>query len=81
MPQGKIMAENGETASSEILNPNALSLPDAAKLLSRASGQLVTVEMLQADIAAGAPTNSNGTINLVHYAAWLLKEMGRARSA
>lgn len=71
----------GETASSEILNPNALSLPDAAKLLSRASGQLITVEMLQADIAAGAPTNSNGTINLVHYAAWLLKEMRRARSA
>lgn len=76
-----VVDKDGETASSEILNPNALSLPDAAKLLSRASGQLVTVEMLQADIAAGAPTNSNGTINLVHYAAWLLKEMGRARSA
>jgi hypothetical protein len=60
------------------LNPNALTLADAARLLARVGGQAVTVEMLQADIAAGAPTNADGTINLVHYAAWLLKEMGRA---
>jgi hypothetical protein len=60
------------------LNPNALTLADAARLLARVGGQMVTVEMLQADVAAGAPTNADGTINLVHYAAWLLKEMGRA---
>jgi uncharacterized ferredoxin-like protein len=60
------------------LNPNALTLADAARLLARVGGQAVTVEMLQADVAAGAPTNADGTINLVHYAAWLLKEMGRA---
>jgi hypothetical protein len=60
------------------LNPNALALADAARLLARVGGQAVTVAMLQADIAAGAPTNADGTINLVHYAAWLLKEMGRA---
>jgi hypothetical protein len=59
------------------LNPNALSLADAARLLARVGGQAVTIEMLQADLAAGAPTNADGTINLVHYAAWLLKEMGR----
>ena len=28
----------------------------------------VTVEMLQADIDDGAPTNPDGTMNLVHYA-------------
>jgi len=33
--------------------------------------------MLQADIDAGAPTNADGTLNLVHYVAWLVKEMGR----
>jgi uncharacterized ferredoxin-like protein len=60
------------------LNPNALALADAARLLARVGGQAVTIEMLQADVAAGAPTNADGTINLVHYAAWLLKEMGRA---
>ena len=30
--------------------------------------------MLRADLAAGAPTNPDGTINLVHYAAWLARE-------
>jgi hypothetical protein len=50
---------------------------DAARLLTRIGGQPVTAEMLRADIAAGAPTNADGTINLVHYAAWLLREMGR----
>jgi hypothetical protein len=33
--------------------------------------------MLRDDVAAGAPTNADGTINLVHFAAWLVKEMGR----
>ena len=57
------------------LNPTALPVADAARLLSAAGGQRVTVEMLQADIEAGAPTNADGTINLVHLAAWLVKEM------
>jgi hypothetical protein len=32
--------------------------------------------MLQADLDAGAPANADGSINLVHYAAWLVREMG-----
>jgi hypothetical protein len=59
------------------LNPTGLPLADAAKLLSAASGIVVTVEQLEADVAASAPTNPDGTLNLVHYAAWLAKEMGR----
>jgi hypothetical protein len=31
--------------------------------------------MLQEDVANGAPTNADGTMNLVHYAAWLVQEM------
>ena len=57
------------------LNPNALSVADAARLLSGACGQLITVEMIEADIAVGAPVNGDGTINLIHYVAWLVKEM------
>lgn len=52
---------------------------DAARLLSRLSGSLITEEMLREDAAAGAATNSDGTRNPVHYAAWLLKEMGRGQ--
>lgn len=53
------------------LNPVALSLADAARVLSAAGGQRVTIEMLEEDVAAGAPTNADGSINLLHYAAWL----------
>ena len=56
------------------LTPSALPVADAARLLSAAGGQRVTVEMLQADIEAGAPTNPDGTLNLVHLAAWLVKQ-------
>jgi hypothetical protein len=35
----------------------------------------VTVDIIKADLAAGAPANADGTINLVHYAAWLVREM------
>jgi uncharacterized ferredoxin-like protein len=57
------------------LNPMALPVAEAARLLSAVGGQAVTVEMLQADVAAGAPTNADGTLNLVAYAAWLVREM------
>lgn len=56
------------------LNPAALQLPDAARLLSAAGGQRITLDMLEADRAAGAPANADGTLNLVHYAAWLVRE-------
>jgi len=57
------------------LNPTALPVADAARLLSAAGGQRVTSGMIQTDIDAGAPTNVDGTINLVWYAAWLIREM------
>ncbi|NQY41716.1 MAG: hypothetical protein HRT80_16675 [Henriciella sp.] len=57
------------------LNPAALSVEDAAKVLSRMGGKPVTANMLEADIDAGAPTNADGSINLVHYTAWLVREM------
>jgi len=57
------------------LNPTALPLADAARLLSAVGGQVVTLEMLRADVASGAPTNDDGTLNVAHYAAWLVKEM------
>lgn len=59
------------------LNPAALPLRDAARLLAKVGEAALTDTMLQADIDAGAPTNSDGTLNLVHYAAWLVREMGR----
>lgn len=60
------------------LNPQALRLEDLARILSASGPRPVSVETLQADIDDGAPVNPDGTVNLVHYAAWLVREMSRA---
>lgn len=78
------MAQHAPNGSDpERLNPAALSVADAARVLTRLAGGgggEVTEAMLRADIDAGAPTNADGSINLVHYAAWLVKEIaGGAR--
>ena len=57
------------------LNPAAMAVADAARVLTRLGGKPVTEDMLDADIDAGAPTNADGSVNLVHYAAWLVKDM------
>jgi hypothetical protein len=59
------------------LDPNRLTPEQAAKLLSAVANARIGAEQIAADLDVGAPRNPNGTINLVHYAAWMLKEMGR----
>ena len=59
------------------LNPATLTVEQAARLLCAVSTKAVSSDKLQKDVEDGAPTNEDGTINLVHYAAWLVKEMGR----
>lgn len=60
------------------LSPTAMTPRDTARLLSKIGGEVVTEEMLQADIEDGAPLNADGTMNMVHYAAWLVREMAIA---
>jgi len=52
----------------------ALTPAQAAKILAAAGNRRITEAMVRADIEAGAPTNADGTVNLVHYAAWLARE-------
>jgi hypothetical protein len=61
------------------LSPTALSPADLVRLLTKVSGEPITEEMVRADLGAGAPANADGTINLVHYTAWLVREMCGAR--
>jgi len=56
------------------LSPQSLRLEDLAGILSAMGPKPVTVEMLQDDLADGAPVNADGTFNLIYYMAWLLKE-------
>lgn len=54
------------------LDPTALLVEDLARLLTAAGGEPVTEELIRKDLEAGAPANADGTMNLVHYAAWLV---------
>ena len=56
------------------ISPQGLRLEDLSRILSAMGLKPVTVAMLQDDIADGAPTNPDGTFNLIQYLAWLLKE-------
>lgn len=57
------------------LNPTAIGSADLARLLSAAAGVRIDEDGIRDDIAAGAPTNVDGTMNLVHYAAWLVRQL------
>lgn len=56
------------------LKLTALPPETAVKILRQAGSRSISNESLSADIANGAPVNSDGTINLITYAAWLAKE-------
>ncbi len=60
------------------LDPNRLTPEQAAKLLSAAAKSRVPLEQIVVDVESGAPQNGDGTISLVHYCAWLAREMGHA---
>jgi hypothetical protein len=63
--------------SNNPIDPTRLSVEQAAKLLSAAYRERVEAEKIQMDLQNGAPVNTDGTINLMHYCAWQAKEMGR----
>lgn len=55
-------------------HPSALKPEELARLLTRVGGKPVAPAVIHLDIAAGAPTNATGTMNLIHYASWLVRE-------
>ena len=55
-----------------------LPIPDLVKIMRNAGSRYVSEENIRKDIGSGAPVNPDGTVNLVHYAAWLIKELENA---
>ncbi len=43
-------------------------------MLTRAGDKPVTEADVAADLEAGAPRNDDGTVNFLHYTAWLTKK-------
>jgi len=58
-PQG-----NPTDADRPTLNPAALTVADAARLLG------VAADVVQKDIGEGSPASADGSANLIRYAAW-----------
>ncbi len=54
-----------------------LPISDLVKIMKNAGSRYVSEDAIRKDISSGAPVNPDGTVNLVHYAAWLVKENGR----
>ncbi|TWT51047.1 hypothetical protein Pla22_38230 [Rubripirellula amarantea] len=61
------------------VSPNALTVEQLAQVLSGAAQRRVSIEHIQADIEAGAPTNADGTLSVLDYTAWQLQEMHRGQ--
>jgi hypothetical protein len=73
LAKGGVMS--GDDVKQGQLNPSAIGPADMARLLSAAVGARIDEERIHEDIDAGAPTNIDGTMNLVHYAAWLVRQL------
>ena len=55
------------------LKITALQPEMLVNILKQAGSRLIAAETLAADFEAGAPRNEDGTVNLVEFAAWLVK--------
>jgi len=66
-------------------SPAALDIDDLVKLLRASGSKHASAEGVRADIDAGAPTNRSPdaavSINLVHYGAWLVRQVLAPESA
>ena len=59
----------------EKIDPSKLTPQQTAELLSRVGATAVDTESVEADLAAGAPTNADGSLNAMCYSAWLVREL------
>jgi len=53
----------------------AINIPDLVRLLKQAGSRHASEDAIRQDMEKGAPVNHDGTVNLIHYAAWLVKEI------
>ncbi|OQA85101.1 MAG: hypothetical protein BWY31_02117 [Lentisphaerae bacterium ADurb.Bin242] len=55
------------------LKLTALQPEMLVNILKQAGSRQISAEKLAADFSAGAPKKEDGTVNLVEFAAWLVK--------
>ena len=57
-------------------NREHISKENFVTAMRRAGSRTLTLERLESDVAVGAPVNSDGTVDILKYIAWVAKEMG-----
>ena len=53
-------------------NARALKPEELVRALKAAGSRTISEETVAADVAAGAPANADGTVDIFLYAAWVL---------
>ena len=54
-------------------NPRALTKEQVVTVLKHSGSRTISLAALEADIEGGAPLNEDGTMDIIAYAAWILK--------
>lgn len=62
------------------INLVSISADDLADLLTKVGSTSASRAEIDRHIAAGAPVNKDGTINLIYFTAWLVREYLDAQS-
>lgn len=64
-----------ESSAAGGLRLTALPVATVVAVLRKAGARHVDADAVRADLAAGAPVNPDGTINLLAYTAWMLQRL------
>ncbi len=59
------------------LQITALEVDDLRRLLARSGSNRVSKNVILKHIEQGAPQNADGTMNLIEYMAWMIKELSQ----
>ena len=71
-PSAPTAPNGGPPSAPEAVNPAALSIEQLARMLG------VPAQKVQEHVDAGALAGPGGRLNLVHYVAWLNRELARS---
>ena len=61
----------------EKIDPSKLTPQQTAELLTRLGSESVDAESVEDDLVNGAPVNADGSLNVMRYCAWVVRELAR----
>ena len=73
-PSGQVEGSPGGVPPGQV-NPAAMTVQQVSQLLTAAGAKRADAETIRRHLAAGAPVSAAATINLMHYMAWLMREV------